>query len=159
MYYGTFPSPVIDPTKDTGHFSRAATCFTTARSVLCTSNALLSWYSAPHISSTLSVASPSSNADTSITAPAGQQISFSTLPTLTMQHISHHTSKIKLGELYILYIRSIPRHACHFLRQLQKAATSLLNSNNTRNKRFAGTFGSDTQAREWHNIIIVYANG
>jgi len=71
VHHCTFPSFVMSPTNETGHFSRAAIRDSTERSSPCTSSALLSWYSAPHISRTLNVGSPNSNADTLISAPAG----------------------------------------------------------------------------------------
>ncbi len=54
----TLPSPVILPTKSTGHFSLWHTLSRKLRSEGRSNRALLSWYSAPHSSKTLRVGSP-----------------------------------------------------------------------------------------------------
>lgn len=76
----TLPSPVMVPTKLTGHLSLSAIFWTRPWSWALIRIALLSWYSAPQSSRTLRVGSPSWNLEAWIRAPAGSAISFSTLP-------------------------------------------------------------------------------
>mmetsp|Transcript_44187 Transcript_44187/g.69131 ORF Transcript_44187/g.69131 Transcript_44187/m.69131 type:complete len:336 (-) Transcript_44187:28-1035(-) len=76
----TRPSAVTRPTKDTGHFSRAAMASSSSRSSGRTSRPLFSWYSAPQSSFTLRVASPALMSRSSYRAPSGSTISLSTLP-------------------------------------------------------------------------------
>ena len=76
----TFPFPVTDPTKHTGHRSLSPMAFSWSECLGCSRMASLSWYSAPHSSRILRVGSPSWKSSARITAPAGSTISFRTLP-------------------------------------------------------------------------------
>ncbi len=91
----TFLSPVMTPTKDTGHFSLLAIFCSSILASGRTSRALLSWYSAPHSSRMLSVGSPIWKALAWIRPPVGSQISFRTLPGTYVIHIYSGTAGLR----------------------------------------------------------------
>mmetsp|Transcript_111890 Transcript_111890/g.361231 ORF Transcript_111890/g.361231 Transcript_111890/m.361231 type:complete len:414 (+) Transcript_111890:1331-2572(+) len=73
------PSPVMLPTQQTCERSRLATSSNMGKASSRTSMQLLSWYSAPQISSTDIVGSPTTMLRMSILPPTGSRISLSTL--------------------------------------------------------------------------------
>ena len=73
------PSPVTRPTYANGTFSRSHRSLNSTARACWSSSASFSWYSAPQISSTERVSSPTSTSRIPIRAPAGLTISFSTL--------------------------------------------------------------------------------
>mmetsp|Transcript_28549 Transcript_28549/g.60528 ORF Transcript_28549/g.60528 Transcript_28549/m.60528 type:complete len:328 (-) Transcript_28549:1525-2508(-) len=76
----TLPSPVTAPRMRKGQFSRSAIFRNSASESGRMRSALFSWYSAPQISRTERVLSPTYTFLISYSAPAGSTISFSTLP-------------------------------------------------------------------------------
>mmetsp|Transcript_16447 Transcript_16447/g.40153 ORF Transcript_16447/g.40153 Transcript_16447/m.40153 type:complete len:304 (-) Transcript_16447:1661-2572(-) len=73
------PSPVTSPTQHQPERSRSHTAARTGRSLAATRTQLFSWYSAPQISRTDMVVSPTTTSRISNLPPAGSTISFNTL--------------------------------------------------------------------------------
>mmetsp|Transcript_37596 Transcript_37596/g.77222 ORF Transcript_37596/g.77222 Transcript_37596/m.77222 type:complete len:343 (+) Transcript_37596:1639-2667(+) len=74
-----FPSPVTSPTQHMPERSRSLTCLSSGSASSFTRQQLFSWYSAPQISSTDIVSSPSTTSRISMRPPTGSMISLSTL--------------------------------------------------------------------------------